>query len=109
MNINYVLSSRLVHINSHYHIEKPFILFLVGVIYMSCSSQCTHIGVVDAYVLTFVKSECVLFVPSTLGIIFNPSTGAITDHSQSAKDIDLYFKSQLYMWRFPFTKTQNSF
>ena len=39
---------------------------------------------------------CVLFVSSRSGIVFNPSTGAIIDHSQSAKDIDPYFKSKLY-------------
>ena len=38
---------------------------------------------------------CVLFVSSGSGIVFNPSAGAITDHSQSAKDIEPYFKSQL--------------
>ena len=31
------------------------------------------------------------------GIVFNPSAGAITDRSQSAKDVDPYFKSQLYV------------
>ena len=40
---------------------------------------------------------CVLFASSRLGIVFNPNAGAITDHSQSAKDIDPYFKSQLYV------------
>ena len=40
---------------------------------------------------------CVLFVSSWSGIVFNPSTGAFTDHSQSVKDIDPYFKSQLYV------------
>ena len=40
---------------------------------------------------------CVLFVFSRSGIIFNPSADAITDHSQSAKDINPYFKSQLYV------------
>ena len=40
---------------------------------------------------------CVLFVSSRSCIIFNPSTGAITDHSQSAKDIEPYFKSQLHV------------
>ena len=40
---------------------------------------------------------CVLFVSSRSGIVFNPNAGAITDHSQSAKDIDPYFKSQLYV------------
>ena len=37
---------------------------------------------------------CVLFVSSRLGIVFNLSTGEITDHSQSANNIDPYFKSQ---------------
>ena len=40
---------------------------------------------------------CVLFLSSRSAIVFNPSAGAITDHSQSAKDIDPYFKSQLYV------------
>ena len=40
---------------------------------------------------------CVLFVSSRSSIVFNPSAGAITDHSQSAKDIDSYIKSQLYV------------
>ena len=40
---------------------------------------------------------CVLFVSSRSGIVFNSSAGAITDHSQLAKDIDPYFKSQLYV------------
>ena len=40
---------------------------------------------------------CVLFVSRGSGIVFNPSADAITDHSQSAKDIDSYFKSQLYV------------
>ena len=38
---------------------------------------------------------CVLCVSSRSGIVFNSSAGAITDHSQSAKDIDPYFKSQI--------------
>ena len=40
---------------------------------------------------------CILFASSRLGIVFNPRAGAITDHSQSAKDIDPNFKSQLYV------------
>ena len=40
---------------------------------------------------------CVLFVSSRSGIVFNPSASAITDHNQSAKDIDPYFKSPLYV------------
>ena len=46
---------------------------------------------------TYAMPVCVLFVSSRSGIVFNPSAGAITDHSQSAKDIDPYFKSQLYV------------
>ena len=33
----------------------------------------------------------VLFVSRRSGIVFNPSAGAITDHSQSTKDIDSHF------------------
>ena len=40
---------------------------------------------------------CVLFVSSTSGIALNSSAGAINDHNQSAKDIDPYIKSQLYV------------
>ena len=40
---------------------------------------------------------CVLFVSSRSGIVFNSSAGTITDHIQSAKDIDPYFKFQLYV------------
>ena len=45
----------------------------------------------------YAMPMCVLFVSSRSGIVFNPSAGTITDHSQSAKDIDPYFKSQLYV------------
>ena len=34
---------------------------------------------------------------STSGIVFNPSAGAITDHSQSMKDKDSSFKSHFYV------------
>ena len=40
---------------------------------------------------------CVLFVSGGSGIVCNPSAGAITDHSKSAKDMDPYYKSQLYV------------
>ena len=43
----------------------------------------------------YAMSVCVLFVSSRSGIVFNPSAGVITYHSQSAKDIDPYLKSQL--------------
>ena len=47
--------------------------------------------------LAYAISVCVLFVSSRSGIVFNPSAGAITVHSQSATDIDPYFKSQFYV------------
>ena len=40
---------------------------------------------------------CVLFVSSRSGIVFNPGANVVTYYSQSAKDIDPYFKSQLYV------------
>ena len=45
----------------------------------------------------YAMPVCVLFVSSRSGVVFNASAGTITDHSQSAKDIDPYFKSQLYV------------
>ena len=39
----------------------------------------------------------VLFVSSRSGIVFNSIAGAITDDSQSAKNIAPYFKSKLYV------------
>ena len=45
----------------------------------------------------YAMPVCVLFVSSRSGIIINLRAGAITDHSQSVKDIDPYFKSQLYV------------
>ena len=45
----------------------------------------------------YAMPMCVLFVSSRSGIVFNSSAGTISDHSQSAKDIDPYFKSQLYV------------
>ena len=40
---------------------------------------------------------CVLLVSSRSSIVFYQSAVAITGHSQSAKGIDPYFKSQLYL------------
>ena len=47
-----------------------------------------------------MRCPCVLLlcvVSSRSSIVVNPSSGAITDHSQSAKDIDPYFESLLYV------------
>ena len=45
----------------------------------------------------YAMPVCVLFVSSRLGIVINSSDGAITDHSQSTKNTEPYFKSQLYV------------
>ena len=44
----------------------------------------------------YAMPACALFVSDRSDIVFNPSAGAITDQSQSAKNTDPYFKSQLY-------------
>ena len=46
--------------------------------------------------LEYAMPVCVLSVSSRSGIVFNPSASAISDYSQFPKDIDPYFKSQLY-------------
>ena len=48
----------------------------------------------SAYAIHCVWIVC---LSSSSAILFNPSTSAIADHSKSAKDIDTYFKSQLYV------------
>ena len=57
----------------------------------------THVvrGVWSGEVGICDERVCVLFVSSTSGIVFNRSAGTIADRSQSAKDIDPYFKSRL--------------
>ena len=42
-----------------------------------------------------MRCPCVYCLSSRSDIVFNPSASAITDHGQSAKDIDPYFKCQL--------------
>ena len=46
-----------------------------------------------------MRCPCVycLCLAGRVSFFFNPSAGAITDHSQSAKEIDPYFKSLLYV------------
>ena len=53
-----------------------------------CSQECDEVR------WAYAMPVCVLFVPSRLGIVFNPGAGAITDDSQSAKEIDPYFRSK---------------
>ena len=59
--------------------------------YAACSHKCV-VRVSWAYVMPVY----VLFVSSMSCITFNPSAGTITDHSQLAKHIYPYFKSQLF-------------
>ena len=63
--------------------------YMAYIAHVTTGVWCGEMGICDARVCTFVSSRS--------GIVFNPSAGAITDHSQSAKDIDPYFKSQLYV------------
>ena len=64
----------------------PYMAYIVHVV---TGVLCGEVGICDARV-------CVLFVSSRSGMVFNPSAGAITNHSKSAKDRYPYFKSQLY-------------
>ena len=64
----------------------PYMAYIAHVV---TGVWCGEVGICDARV--------VLFLSSRSGIVFNPSAGAITDHCQSAKDIDPYFKSHLYV------------
>ena len=66
-----------------------------SVLYMACTTHvvtgvsCSDVSICDASVFTVLSSR--------LGIVLNPCAGAITDHSQLAKDTDPYFKFQLYV------------
>ena len=54
--------------------------------------------VVYACVWIYTKLLCLKKIASsTLGIVFNPSIDAITDHSQSTTETDPYFKSKFYV------------
>ena len=55
------------------------------------SQECGVVG------WAYAMPVCVLFMSGRSGIVFIPSAGSITDHSQSAKGIDPYFKSKLYV------------
>ena len=48
-------------------------------------------------VIPLMRSLSIYCVSRTLATPFNPSTSAITDHCQSAKNTDTYFTSQLYV------------
>ena len=55
-----------------------------------------------------MRGSYVCCVSSRSGIVYNPSAGVITDHSQTAKDIDSYFKFSS-MWRTQATESRYSF
>ena len=65
------------------------VLYMAYISYVLIGVWCGKVGICDARV-------CVLFVCSRSCSVFNPGASVITDHSQSAKDIDPYFKPQLY-------------
>ena len=60
----------------------------------ACVRACVCLVYVCACMCAYVRA-CV-FISSTSGIVFNASAIAITDHIQSAKDTDSYFKFQFY-------------
>ena len=64
----------------------PYITYIAHVV---TGVLCVEVGICDAHVCSVVFSDS--------GIVFNPSAGSITDHSQSSKYRDPYFKSQLYV------------
>ena len=65
------------------------VLYMAYIAHVVIGVWCGEVGICDAV--------CVLFVSSTSDIVFNPLAGAITDHSQSAKDTNPHFKCQLYV------------
>ena len=73
--------------------QCDFCCFSQGALH-SIHNPCSHRCAVR---WAYAMPMCVLFVSSRSGIILNPSAVAITDHSQSAKDIYPYFKYQLYV------------
>ena len=60
----------------------PYMTYIVHVVTDVLNSGDGH--------MHYAMPVYVLFVSGTLGIIFNLSDDAITDHNQSAKDIDLF-------------------
>ena len=83
-------------------------MFVIFILNSSCENDniyiyiqiYTNIQIYNKYIQTkgavqgavrwaYAIPVCVLFVSSRSGIVFNSNAGAITDHSQSAKDIDL--------------------
>ena len=65
------------------------VLYMAYIAHIVTGVWCGEVGICDARACTFVSSRS--------GIVFNPSAGAITDRRQSAKDVDPYFKSLLYV------------
>ena len=67
-----------------------------------CSQEC------GAMRWEYAMPVCALFVTSRSGIVFNQSASAITDHNQSAKDIDRIF-SPSSMRRTPAAESRYAF
>ena len=49
----------------------------------------------EAVMSTYAMPMCVMFASNRSDVVLNTSAGEVTDNSQSAKDIDPYFMSQL--------------
>ena len=95
------LATTLTHCKSHWNTRRTPTGCLIAASRSVPSlhgvhSPCSHRSVVQW--CGHMRCPCVYcFVSSMSGIAFNPSADAIIDHIQSAKDIDPYFKSQLYV------------
>ena len=85
-----------------YFIEATFLL-VTSADYSNSAPYCVGVGLllqsprVCCLRWAYAMPMDVLFVSSTSYIVFNPSAGAITDYSQSAKNIDSHFNSQIYV------------
>ena len=62
------------------------VLYLAYIAYVVTGMWCCEVGICDARVYCLCQAGRISFQP-----------GAITDHSQSLKNIDPYFKSPLYV------------
>ena len=90
MFVIFILNSSCENYNIYIYI---YIQIYTNIYKIYTNKRSSHGSVRWAYAMPV----CVLFVSSRSDIVFNPNAGAITDHSQSAKNIDLYFKSMFYV------------
>ena len=61
-----------------------------------CYIGIAHV-ITGVYYAWWICDVRICIASRTSAILFSPSTGAVTDNCQSAKDTDTYFKTQMYM------------